>query len=168
MELTDWEYPGGGGEAGNSASPNDGANYALLMADVRAKLDDLGRNLEGRMRSQSPLRLDSTRLLISILLVWPVSDFFNVMTYDFHGTWEDTTGHQAAFTGDPAGYDIETVEAYLNAGVAPEQIVLGAPLYTRAWKGVADGGDGGYNEACGAAPGTFEAGNYDYKDLLSH
>ena len=33
---------------------------------------------------------------------------------------------------------------------------------------VADGGDGGYNEASsGAAPGTFEAGNYDYKDLLS-
>ena len=41
----DWEYPGGGGEAGNSASPNDGANYALLMADVRAKLDDLGSEL---------------------------------------------------------------------------------------------------------------------------
>ena len=58
--------------------------------------------------------------------------------------------------------------SYLDAGVAPEQIVLGAPIYTRAWSGVADGGDGGYAEtASGAAPGTFEAGNYDYKDLLA-
>ncbi len=90
------------------------------------------------------------------------------MTYDFHGTWESTTGHQAAFTGDPSGYDIKTaVKAYLDAGVEPKKIVLGAPLYTRAWSGVADGGDGGYGEvASGAAPGTFEAGNYDYKDLL--
>jgi chitinase len=32
---------------------------------------------------------------------------------------------------------------------------------------VADGGDGGYLEkSSGAAPGTFEAGVYDYKDLL--
>ena len=166
----DWEYPGGGGEAGNSASPNDGANYALLMADVRAKLDDLGSEL-GRtyeISIASPGGLDKIANF-NLAGLAPSVDFFNVMTYDFHGTWEDTTGHQAAFTGDPVGYDIETsVDAYLNAGVAPEQIVLGAPLYTRAWSGVADGGDGGYNElSSGAAPGTFEAGNYDYKDLLS-
>jgi chitinase len=166
----DWEYPGGGGEAGNSASPNDGANYALLMADVRAKLDDLGSEL-GRtyeISIASPGGLDKIANF-NLAGLAPSVDFFNVMTYDFHGTWEDTTGHQAAFTGDPVGYDIETsVDAYLNAGVAPEQIVLGAPLYTRAWSGVADGGDGGYNEASsGAAPGTYEAGNYDYKDLLS-
>lgn len=166
----DWEYPGGGGEAGNSASPDDGANYALLLADVRAKLDDLGSEL-GRtyeISVASPAGLDKIANF-NLAGLAPSVDFFNVMTYDFHGTWEDTTGHQAAFTGDPNGYDIETaVYAYLDAGVAPEQIVLGAPLYTRAWSGVADGGDGGYDEAAsGAAPGTFEAGNYDYKDLLS-
>ena len=166
----DWEYPGGGGEAGNSVSPDDGANYALLLADVRAKLDDLGSQL-GRtyeISVASPAGLDKIANF-NLAGLAPSVDFFNVMTYDFHGTWEDTTGHQAAFTGDPNGYDIETaVSAYLDAGVAPEQIVLGAPIYTRAWSGVADGGDGGYDEAAsGAAPGTFEAGNYDYKDLLS-
>ena len=49
-----------------------------------------------------------------------------------------------------------------------DKIILGAPAYTRAWSGVADGGDNGYSEsASGAAPGTFESGNYDYKDLAS-
>jgi len=166
----DWEYPGGGGEAGNSVSPDDGANYALLLADVRAKLDTLGSELgkSYEISVASPAGLDKIANF-NLAGLAPSVDFFNVMTYDFHGTWEDTTGHQAAFTGDPNGYDIETaIDAYLTAGVAPEQIVLGAPLYTRAWSGVADGGDGGYDEAAsGAAPGTFEAGNYDYKDLLS-
>jgi chitinase len=96
-------------------------------------------------------------------------DYFNLMSYDFHGTWDKVTGHQSAFTGDAAGYDVKTaVGLYLTAGVNPNKIVLGAPLYTRAWTGVADGGDGGYLEtATGAAPGSFEAGSYDYKDLLA-
>ena len=166
----DWEYPGGGGEAGNSVSPNDGANYALLMSDVRTKLDALGdaRDRTYEISIASPAGLDKIANF-NLPGLTPSVDFFNVMTYDFHGTWESTTGHQAAFTGDPNGYDIETaVKAYLDAGVAPSQIVLGAPLYTRAWSGVADGGDGGYAEgSSGAAPGTFEAGNYDYKDLLA-
>lgn len=166
----DWEYPGGGGEAGNSASPNDGANYALLMADVRMKLDALGdsRGRTYEISVASPAGLDKIANF-NLPGLAPHVDFFNVMTYDFHGTWESTTGHQAAFTGDSNGYDIETaVKAYLDAGVPAEKIVLGAPLYTRAWSGVAEGGDGGYAEgSSGAAPGTFEAGNYDYKDLLA-
>jgi len=166
----DWEYPGGGGLDGNSASPNDGANYALLLGLVRQKLDALGDRL-GRsyeISVASPAGLEKIANF-NVAGIAPHIDFFNVMTYDFHGTWEGTTGHQSAFTGDPNGYDIKTaVKAYLNAGIDPKQIVLGAPLYTRAWSGVADGGDGGYAErASGAAPGSFEAGNYDYKDLLT-
>ena len=166
----DWEYPGGGGEAGNSASPDDGLNYALLLADVRARLNDLGTEL-GRTYEISVASPGSLGRIaaFNVAGLAPSVDFFNVMTYDFHGTWESTTGHQSAFTGDPGGLDIKTaVDAYLAAGVQPHQIVVGAPMYTRAWSGVADGGDGGYDEwASGAAPGSFEAGNYDYKDLLS-
>ncbi len=165
----DWEYPGGGGLDGNSVSPNDGANYALLLGLVRQKLnalgDSLGRGYE--ISVAAPAGLDKIANF-NVAGLAPHIDFFNVMTYDFHGTWESTTGHQAAFTGDPAGYDIQTaIKAYLDAGVDPKQIVLGAPLYTRAWSGVADSGAGGYGQpASGAAPGSFEAGNYDYKDLL--
>ncbi len=164
----DWEYPGGGGLESNSVSPNDGANYALLMANVRAKVDALGARL-GRSYELSvaaPAGLDKIANF-NLAGLAPHVDFFNLMAYDFHGTWESTTGHQAAFTGDPIGYDIETAaRAYLAAGINPAQIVLGAPLYTRGWSGVS-GGEGGYGVAAsGAAPGTFEPGVYDYKDLL--
>lgn len=165
----DWEYPSGGGEAGNSTSPSDGANYASLLQLVRQKFDALGGQLGRRYEISvaSPAGVDKIATF-NLAGLAPSVDRFNLMSYDFHGTWENTTGHQAAFTGDAAGYDIETaVKAYLAAGVPAAKVILGAPLYTRAWSGVADGGDGGYLEAStGAAPGTFEKGVYDYKDLV--
>ena len=166
----DWEYPGGGGLSGNSSSPNDGANYAELLKLVRTKLDTLGQQTGRRydISVASPAGYDKIANF-NLAGLAPSVDFFNVMAYDFHGTWEKTTGHQSAFTGDPNGYDVQTaINLYLAAGVKPGKIVLGAPLYTRGWSGVADGGDGGYLEnTSGAAPGTFEAGVYDYKDLLT-
>ena len=166
----DWEYPGGGGLRGNSESPQDGANYASVLELVREKLDQLGTENDRyyEITLASPGGPDKVANF-NVSGVNQYVDFFNVMTYDFHGTWENTTGHQAALMNDPAGYDIETaVNLYLDAGVSPEKIILGAPAYTRAWSGVADGGDNGYAEsASGAAGGTFETGNYDYKDLAS-
>ena len=166
----DWEYPGGGGLAGNSQSSGDGANYAELLKVVRAKLDALGQQTGRKydISVASPAGYDKIANF-NLAGLAPSVDFFNVMAYDFHGTWETTTGHQSAITGDPNGYDVKTaVGLYLAAGVAPGKVVLGAPLYTRAWSGVADGGDGGYLEkTTGTAPGTFEAGVYDYKDLLA-
>ena len=129
-------------------SPNDGVNYALLLANVRTKVDALGARL-GRtyeLSIASPAGYDKIANF-NLAGLAPHVDFFNLMAYDFHGTWENTTGHQAAFTADPNGYDIETaVGLYIQAGVEPGKIVLGAPLYTRGWQGAADGGDGGYGE----------------------
>ncbi|MEX1077273.1 MAG: glycosyl hydrolase family 18 protein, partial [Pirellulales bacterium] len=96
----DWEYPGGGGLESNSVSPSDGANYALLMANVRAGVDALGARL-GRSHElsvASPAGLDKVATF-NLAGLAPHVDFFNLMAYDFHGTWENTTGHQAAFTG---------------------------------------------------------------------
>lgn len=166
----DWEYPGGGGEAGNAVSPSDGANYAALLQLVRQKFDALGAQLGRRydISVASPAGIDKIATF-NLAGLAPSVDHFNLMSYDFHGTWETTTGHQSAFAGDADGYDIQTaVKAYLAAGVPAAKVILGAPLYTRAWSGVADGGDGGYLEkSSGAAMGTFEKGVYDYKDLVT-
>jgi chitinase len=100
----------------------------------------------------------------------PYVDFYNVMTYDFHGGWESQTGHQAAMTGDAGGYDVLTaMDQFRSAGVDLSKVVLGAPAYTRAWGGVEDGGSFGYQQQgdSALAPGSFEAGSYDVKDLLT-
>ena len=126
----DWEYPGGGGLASNSVSPDDGENYAELLALVRQKLDVLGEQngTTYEISVAAPGGYDKIANFNAAGLA-PSVDFFNLMSYDFHGTWEDTTGHQSAVTGDPNGYDMATaVSLYLAAGVDPDKIVLGAPL----------------------------------------
>ena len=172
----DWEYPGGGGLESNAVSPADGANYVATLRLLRQKLDGLGAEL-GRRYEISVASAAGIDKIPAFQLsdLKEVVDFFNVMTYDFHGTWETSTGHQAPLRADGRGYDITTaVDRYLQAGVDPARIVVGVPAYTRAWRGVqsspdATGADdyGHGDVAAGAAPGSFEAGVYDYKDLLA-
>ncbi len=167
----DWEYPGGGGLDGNAVSDKDGENFALMLKDLRQGLDqleaDTGRQVEisvataGGAEKLSNLNLEG---------IDPYVNFYNVMTYDFHGGWEPTTGHQAPMTGDQKGYDVlNAIEQFKSAGISSDKVVLGAPAYTRAWGDVAAGNSFGYAQSGDSrqAPGSFEAGTYDYKDMLT-
>lgn len=63
----------------------------------------------------------------------PIVDFYNVMTYDFHGPWTKLTGHNSPlFTSDPGreGSLDDSVNLYLNKfGVPPDKINLGTAFY---------------------------------------
>ena len=167
----DWEYPGGGGEAGNASSLEDGANFALVLEQLRGKLDVL-ESQTGDNYEVSIATAGGTEKLARLNLkgIDSYVDFYNVMTYDYHGGWENYTGHQAAMTGDLKNYDVTSaVSVFEEAGVELSKVVLGAPAYTRAWGGVEDGGTFGYQQlGTGAeAQGSFEAGIYDYKDMVA-
>ena len=167
----DWEYPGGGGESGNAASTQDGANFELVLGDLRTELNNLttetGQDYEisiataGGYEKLANLNIEGIDQYV---------DFYNVMTYDFHGGWENTTGHQAAMTGDANNYDITgAVGVFEDAGVDLSKVVMGAPAYTRAWGGVDAGDSFGYQQQGSGrdAAGSFEAGVYDYKDIVT-
>ena len=167
----DWEYPGGGGLAGNAVNPQDGANFAATLELLRLKLNDLSLQT-GETYEISVATAGGPDKLANLNLdgIDPYVDFYNVMAYDFHGGWESVTGHQAALTGDPGGFDIvNAVGVFDNAGVDRDKVVLGAPAYTRAWGGVQAGDSYGYQQNGDAllAAGSFEAGNYDHKDLIT-
>ena len=166
----DWEYPSGGGLISNTTRPEDGENYALLLQAVRERLDELeietSRTYEISVASPAGSdKIDD----FNLTGLEPYVDFFNLMAYDFHGGWENITGHQAPMFDTLGGdYDIVTaVDLYKKAGVDGSKIVLGAPAYTRAWGGAYDSdGDGGWQEVTSQlAPGSFEQGVYDYKDV---
>mgnify|MGYP003328946777 CR=1 FL=1 len=167
----DWEYPGGGGKAGNAVSASDGANFELVLRDLRTALDDLSART-GRDFEVSIATAGGEEKLANLNLegIDPYVDFYNVMTYDFHGGWENVTGHQAAMTGDANNYDVTgAVDVFERAGVELSKVVMGAPAYTRAWGNVSDGGSFGYQQSGSGrdATGSFEAGVYDYKDVLN-
>lgn len=170
----DWEYPGGGGLSGNSVRPEDGENYALLLEEMREKLDLLEAET-GREYQQSVAAPGGSDKIVNFNAdgLAPHLDFFNVMTYDFYGPWQNSTGHLAGLydlTG--AGYDVTTAIAlYKEAGVDPGQLVIGLPSYTRAWSGVQANSpiDAWNAPSAGGAPGTYpnaEPAYYEYKDLL--
>jgi chitinase len=167
----DWEYPGGGGLASNAVNSQDGSHLALTLQLLDQKLEALEAR-SGRSIEISIATAGGSEKLANLNLqgIDAYVDFYNVMTYDFHGGWESRTGHQAAMTGDAGGYDVVTaIDQFRQAGVAMDKVVLGAPAYTRAWGGVAAGSSFGYGQSGDAslAPGSYEKGNYDQKDLIT-
>jgi chitinase len=149
----DWEYPVGGGMAGNRNRPEDRGNYTLLLADLRRALDERSR-IDGRKylltiaagAGRAHVRNLDVPMLARIL------DFINVMTYDYH-----SGGAIAHFNAplDTAQNDPTpefnaraSVEAFLAAGLPAEKLVLGVPFYGYGYAGVAAANNGRFQ------PGT--------------
>ncbi|SFK58075.1 chitinase [Streptosporangium canum] len=97
-------------------------------------------------------------------------DWYNVMTYDFFGAWAaqgPTAPHSPlnTYSGIPiTGFDSDSaIQKLKSKGVPASKLLLGIGFYGRGWTGVTQAAPGG--TATGAAPGTYEAGNEDYKVL---
>ncbi len=162
----DWEYPGGGGLA--AGKPEDVGNFTLLLAAFRKELGT-GKLLT-IATGAGPAMIKNYELA----KIHPYLDSINVMTYDFHGSWEKTTGHNAPMyrgAADPApvGWSTdEAVSAYLAGGVPASKIIVGAAFYGRGWSGVATSANGLFQSATGPSPGTYEQGIVDYHDIVAN
>ena len=99
-------------------------------------------------------------------------NWYNVMTYDYFGAFNPqgpTAPHSplTSYTGIPtAGFNADAaIQKLKSKGVPSSKLLLGIGFYGRGWTGVTQSAPGG--TATGAAPGTYEAGNEDYKVLKS-
>ena len=116
----DWEYPTQS-SAGISSSPDDTANFTLLMRDLR-------RHLGKKKLLTAATVCDAKYIDFGSCVKY--MDFVNVMAYDMG----NPPKHHAALFPSPISGHITTsqaVEAHLKAGVPANKLVLGMPFYGR-------------------------------------
>jgi len=146
----DWEFP----------AASDTANVTLLMREFRQQLNALGRaNHRHYLLTMFGPAGQQNFSNIELANVGRTLDFYNVQGYDFHGTWENSTNHDAPLYDSPQdpvaseNFNINyTINAYLQAGVPGRKLVMGIPLYGRGWTGVPNIHHGLYQTSTGAAP----------------
>ncbi len=168
----DWEYPVSGGR--EDGRPEDKHNFTLLLAELRRQLDTQG-TADGKQYLLTIAAPAGPANYANYELdhIHQYLDFINVMTYDFHGTWEMTTNFNAPLyksstdpSADPAHFNTDAaMQAYLAAGIPASKLVMGIPFYGRGWQGAPDVNYGLYQTATGPAKGTWEPGVFDYADI---
>jgi chitinase len=169
----DWEWPGSEGNTGNVIRAEDKTNFTLLLAEFRRQLDAYGHQTHKQYQLTSFLPAAPAKISAGFEgnRIFNYLDFGTVQGYDLHGPWETVTNHQSAIrvpAGEPVPSDFSldgAVNAWVAAGAPRSKLVLGIPYYSHGWTGVTGGGDGLFQTAAGAAPGTWEAGTEDYKVL---
>jgi len=169
----DWEYPVCCGLGTNTYRPEDKQNYTDLLAEFRRQLDAIDPNLLLTIAAPAgPHNINN----LELKQFQQYLNFINLMTYDYHGSWDSSTGHLAPMyraSDDPfaqPGWSMdETVETYINMGIPEDQLVLGLPFYGCSWTGVSAGpeGNGLYQSATGVGPGERgEPGMLNYRSII--
>lgn len=98
----------------------------------------------------------------------PYVDSWNLMAYDYAGSWDSYSGHASNIYPLPANPNAtpfntdQAVTAYIKSGIAPAKIVMGLPLYGRSFDGTT--GLGQSYTGVGAGDG-LGAGQWRYKNL---
>jgi len=139
----DWEYPG---YIGRGGTPEDLPNFLALVQEFRSAIS--GQNLLLTMASPAIVPTGTPEYYHNnpneyfdwLRQCTEQLDWLNVMSYDYHGAWpsDTVTGVNAPLPQDstPDGsFSVKnTVEAYLEAGIPKEKMVLGMGTYGRTFK----------------------------------
>jgi chitinase len=173
----DWEYPGVDPGNGADHSPADVHNATLLLQEFRRQLDELGA-VSG---THYTLTVDIPGGNVHSTGSWELPqvartvDWIDLMTFDFHGSWDPITDFNSPLGFDPAepavgGGAIQwtwntagSVAYFLLNGVPASKLVLGIPFYGKEYVGVGAANHGLY-QPHGAAPANDSPTFHDLVD----
>jgi chitinase len=157
----DWEFPVIGGIQPGKPSDRDG--LSLLLKALRAHLgSDYLITAAVSANPEVISAIDWTELTKYV-------DWVNLMTYDFHGPWDNVTGHNSPLYSHTGirnkDYNVDSAVRNLrSAGVPSKMIMVGLAFYGRSYAGVNKKGIHVPSEGPGS--GNWAPGAIDYKELV--
>ncbi|PGH27694.1 hypothetical protein AJ80_00709 [Polytolypa hystricis UAMH7299] len=161
----DWEYPVAEDRSGR---PEDFANFPIFLKNLKTALRGTGG------RDGLTITLPASYWYLQHFDIQKMKhvDFFNIMSYDLHGTWDQGNQWTGAFLN--AHTNLTEIKNSLDLlwrnDIPPEKVVLGMAFYGRAFT-VADPScmNPGYLFASGAEAGecSNEVGILTNSEILS-
>ncbi|XP_030634183.1 acidic mammalian chitinase-like [Chanos chanos] len=167
-----WEFPGQ-----NGSSADDKQKFTALVNELREAIEQ-----EARDNQKTPLlfsaKVSSLRTIIDNAYEVPEIarqlDFMNLMTYDYHGSWDDATGENSPlFKGsfDKGTNTYRNIDAsvryWIEKGAPAEKLLLGFSTYGRTFR-LTTPVTGLYAPSKGPAPAgpyTRDAGYWSYYEI---
>lgn len=167
----DWEYPRGA---------DDRAAYVNLLRELRVAFEGEAKT-SGQPRllltAAVPASFEAIAAGYDVPEISKYLDFINVMTYDFHGQWERTVGHNSPLfplesaTGYQKKLTVDfSAREWVKQGAPKEKLLIGMPTYGRSFELVnATQFDIGSPASGGGKPGKFtnESGFLSYYEICS-
>jgi len=133
----DWEYPC---YPDHKGTPEDFKNYPLFMKAIRDSIDAYGEKIKYKFLLTAAYGAPaSLNVSIDYEKLVPFMDYFNMMTYDFNGTWSEDANHNSPLYA-PAKGDTNAMSNLLyrlknTYHVPVEKINMGVPFYGRSLLG---------------------------------
>ncbi len=141
----DWEYPGYTEHSGTDA---DKVNFVVFMKEIKDSIMAYGETRTPKraygLTAALPCGTSILEKGIDVAALVDILDEFNLMTYDFHGAFEDKVDHNSPLYAtdiypETPRFSVDgCVQNYMERGAPAEMLNVGAGFYGRSFAGATD------------------------------